>query len=243
MTSKHLSTGSPDPPLVPGKLRLYSMRFCPYAQRAQLVLDVKKIPYDVVWVNLTKKPEWLAQKNPLSKVPVLQLEEGSILYESLIVSDFLDEAFPETPLYPSDPLLKAKDKLLVERFNSVILPFFKIVFSSTVQPEESAAILDGLEIFEKELEKRGKPFFGGNRPGMLDLMIWPWFERFELLGIMSDEKFVIPRGRFLRLDKWEDDMKVDDGVRVSFLDVDKHAKYVQTRKATGTPAYDSILES
>jgi hypothetical protein len=36
-------TGSTNPPLSKGKLRLYSMRFCPYAQRVHLVLDAKKI--------------------------------------------------------------------------------------------------------------------------------------------------------------------------------------------------------
>lgn len=36
--------GSVAPPIVPGKIRLYSMRFCPYAQRIHLVLDAKHIP-------------------------------------------------------------------------------------------------------------------------------------------------------------------------------------------------------
>lgn len=39
-----LVSGSILPALVPGKIRLYSMRFCPYAQRIHLVLDAKQIP-------------------------------------------------------------------------------------------------------------------------------------------------------------------------------------------------------
>ena len=44
------------------------------------------------------------------------------------------------------------------------------------------------QTFEKELVDRGTPFFFGDRPGMLDLMIWPWVERFPAarkLGLTS----------------------------------------------------------
>ena len=39
------SAGSEFPPLKPGILRLYSMRFCPYSQRVRLVLEAKNIKY------------------------------------------------------------------------------------------------------------------------------------------------------------------------------------------------------
>ena len=43
MSLKHLGPGSQNPPLTKGKLRIYSMVFCPYAQRVRLVLAAKKI--------------------------------------------------------------------------------------------------------------------------------------------------------------------------------------------------------
>jgi hypothetical protein len=39
----------------------------------------------------------------------------------------------------------------------------------------------------------------GDKPGMLDYMIWPWCERSEMLKIMGGDQFVLPRERFLRL--------------------------------------------
>ena len=44
MSLKHLKAGSEMPPLKEGKLRLYSMVFCPYAQRTRLILAAKNIP-------------------------------------------------------------------------------------------------------------------------------------------------------------------------------------------------------
>jgi hypothetical protein len=43
MSQKALTIGNEFPPLTPGMLRLYSMRFCPYSQRVRLVLEAKKI--------------------------------------------------------------------------------------------------------------------------------------------------------------------------------------------------------
>jgi len=242
MSAKHFSVGSVPPPLVPGKLRLYSMRFCPYAQRIHLVLDAKRVPYDIVYVNLTHKPDWLIEKSLLNKVPCIELEDGETLYESLIIADYLDEAYPQNKLYPSNPLAKAKDKLLIDRFNGVISTMSKGLYQETLEQDIFNEALSGLEFFDRELAKRGTPFFGGSKPGMLDLMIWPWCERADVIRIIKGEQFVIPRDRFLRLLEWRVAMKEDPVVRVSFLDAEVHAKYMRSRLA-GTPQYDLIADS
>ncbi|KAL7298222.1 hypothetical protein TKK_0009212 [Trichogramma kaykai] len=235
--TKHLTIGSKAPPLQPGKLRLYSMRFCPYAQRIHLVLDAKNTPYDVVYVNLSQKPEWLQEKSPLGKVPCLELENGETLYESLIIAEYLDEMFPDHRLYPTDPLYKAKDKLLIERFNDVITSMYKLYLGKVVDKDLFEEALEGLDLFDQELIKRGTPFFGGSRPGMLDLMIWPWCERADIIQILRGDQYIIPNDRFSRLLQWKNAMKEDPGVKKSYLDSETHAKYMKSRQA-GSPQYD-----
>ena len=44
MSQLAYTAGSTFPPLTPGVVRLYSMRFCPYSQRVRLVLAAKNIP-------------------------------------------------------------------------------------------------------------------------------------------------------------------------------------------------------
>lgn len=58
--------GDPLPPFT-GKLRVYNMRFCPFAQRTILALNAKEIDYEVVNIDLVDKPEWLASKSAFSK--------------------------------------------------------------------------------------------------------------------------------------------------------------------------------
>lgn len=67
------------------------MRFCPFAQRAHLVLEAKNIPYHTANINLKEKPEWFETKSPLGKVPSLEIPsvKGDPLIESLIIADYL----------------------------------------------------------------------------------------------------------------------------------------------------------
>lgn len=79
-----------------------------------------------MYINLKNKPEWLLTKSPLGKVPCLELQTGETLYESLVISDYLDEAYPVNRLHPTKPLAKAQDRLLIERFNEVITLMYRV---------------------------------------------------------------------------------------------------------------------
>lgn len=239
MSEKHLSIGSSEPPLQEGKWRLYSMRFCPYAQRVHLVLDAKKIPYDTVYVNVTDKPDWLFEKSPHGKVPAIEMD-GEVLYESLIIADFLDEKYRNRPLYPKDPLKKAKDKIIIENFHKVIGALFKISKFNSAAEEHLEDFFTGLDFYEQELNERCNKYFSGDKPGMVDYMIWPWCERADMLKLLGGDRFVLPKDRFKRLMEWRGDMKEDEAVKCSYLEPAIHAKYLKSYKA-GYPDYDIIL--
>lgn len=58
-------------------------------------------------------------KSPMGKVPALELDNGEVLYESLIIADYLDEKYHAHRLHAKDPLQKAKDQLLLKQFSKV----------------------------------------------------------------------------------------------------------------------------
>lgn len=171
------------------------MRFCPYAQRIHIVLEAKKIPYHTFNINLTDKPEWLTKYSLLGKVPSLGLttEKGQpFIHESLVIADYLDEKYPEKRLYPTEPVAKALDRLLIEQFNGVITAYYKAIND----PNALDDLAKGLDTFEAELKKRGTAFFSGKVPGMLDYMIWPWFER---IAFLKYKGFEMDKGRHAQL--------------------------------------------
>ncbi|CAF3380130.1 unnamed protein product [Rotaria sp. Silwood2] len=237
MTSvpKHLKTGSECPPLKENQLRLYGMRFCPYVQRAKLVLAAKNIPYEEININLVEKPEWYLEKTPPGQVPALEwidndTKEVRFIPESLIVSDYLDETKAENRLQPNDSYVKAQQRILVERFNNVVSPFYKFLRSHGTEGSED--LNKSLTTYENALNDT---YFGGSKPAMVDYMLWPWFERLPLL-IDVGFQFNVD-GKLPKLAAWIKAMEADKNVqkvKVPFELTKKYmAGYVQ-----GKPEYD-----
>jgi len=247
MNSKHLSAGSPYPPLKDGKLRFYNMRFCPYAQRSLLVAYAKGVPLDIVNVDLKDKPEWLFEKNPGAKVPTIETAQGS-LYESLLVSDYLDEVYPKGPLYPKDPFKKTLDKIWMENISKVTGPFYRIFFAkgdAEKIKEGLKELLEGLELFDKELKKRGTLFFAGNEaPGMLDYMFWPWMERIPVLKLALPDAldYEAQKVKNAALEKWRQAMKNDPAVQAVYISPENHHLFMKSFAHNPKPNYDLLAE-
>ncbi|XP_047486611.1 pyrimidodiazepine synthase-like [Penaeus chinensis] len=239
MSDKHLAAGSPCPPLQPGVMRIYSMRFCPFAQRVRLVLDAKGVNFELVNINTHSKPDWFLGKSPLGKVPVLE-RDGEIICESAILSDYLDEVYPEPALYPKDPWKKAHDRSLAELWSKVYGPMYKMYSAKGDKQAKTKAFedfLSGLDLFERELAKRGSTYFGGERPGMLDYMIWPHAERFAMLTMLAGDGYEIPQHRHPNMFSWINRMKEDPAVKTTYLTPEQHFEFVKGFIG-GNPEYD-----
>ena len=75
---------------------LYSFRRCPYAIRARMTLFYAGIAVEIREVDLKNKPAHLLEISPKGTVPVLQLANGEVLEESLVIMNWvLNQADPE----------------------------------------------------------------------------------------------------------------------------------------------------
>lgn len=178
------------------------MRFCPFAQRAHLILNAKNIPYHVININLNDKPEWYLEVNSSGKVPALHLvnEPGSpFLSESLIITEYLDEKYPQNPVYPKDPATKALDKVWIEKFSPIQGAVVKILLGDENTEKALNDITQTLSLFETELKKRGTPYFSGEKPGILDYAIWPWFERLAAINSVVGDTFSLKEDTYPNL--------------------------------------------
>jgi hypothetical protein len=76
----------------------------------RIALSEKQIAWEPIHVNLRadehKTPQFLAL-NPYGKVPVV-IDEGSVIYESTVVNEYLEDRFPESALMPRTPLGRAE---------------------------------------------------------------------------------------------------------------------------------------
>jgi stringent starvation protein A len=100
-------------------VKLYDAPRCPFCARVRIALAEKGLAYETVVIDLSNRPAFLYELNPVGKVPVLD-DDGFILPESDVIMEYLDDRFPEAPLLPPDPRERAAARLAVYRFDDLL---------------------------------------------------------------------------------------------------------------------------
>jgi glutathione S-transferase len=101
-------------------LTLYDADRCPYCARVRIVLAEKGVEHEVVAIDLSDRPAWLYEKNPLGKVPVLEDGPGFTLPESDVIMEYVEERYPRPALLPADAAERALARLQVHRFDDLL---------------------------------------------------------------------------------------------------------------------------
>lgn len=102
-------------------LILHSYRRCPFAMRVRIVLHEKEIPFQVKEEDLKNKSPELLRLHPEGRVPLL-LHGTHVIYESSVITEYLEDAFPKPSLLPKDPALRAEARLWTYWCNTTFKP-------------------------------------------------------------------------------------------------------------------------
>jgi glutathione S-transferase len=93
-------------------IRLCGFHISNYHNKVRIALLEKGIAFEEdAGVKPSQKPDYLA-KSPLGKVPYLEVD-GERLCESGVILEYLEDAYPEKPLLPKDPLARARVREIV----------------------------------------------------------------------------------------------------------------------------------
>lgn len=94
-------------------LRLCGFHLSNYHNKVRIALLEKGIGFEEdAGCRPSQKDEFLA-RSPMGKVPFVELDGGVRLSESQAICEYLEEAYPQKPLYPRDPLARAKVRELI----------------------------------------------------------------------------------------------------------------------------------
>jgi glutathione S-transferase len=153
-------------------LTLYDADRCPFCARARIVLAEKGLTYDPVAIDLSSRPAWLYEKNPLGKVPVLE-EDTLCLPESTVIMEYLEERYPEPALLPADPAERALARLTIWRFDDS----FGDDYYAARRGEEEAVFRFESRLGALDQALTGRPFLTGADYGLADIAYLPWLPR------------------------------------------------------------------
>jgi glutathione S-transferase len=170
-------------------ITLYDADRCPYCARVRITLAEKGIEYEPVMIDLDDRPGWIYEKNPLGRVPVLE-EDTFVLAESAVIDEYLDERYPDPPLWPADPGDRALGRMLVFRFDEVSKPYYALRRGD----EGARGRLDAaLATLAGALEER--PFLSGQGFGLADIAYIPWILR-------ARDRMAVDLSRYPALSEW-----------------------------------------
>jgi len=157
---------------------------CPFAQRTRMVLLEKGIDFSLTEIDLDAKPDWFLEISPYAKVPVIR-HGDAVLWESAVINEYLEEAYPEPALLPRDPVRRAQARIWIDFANTRMVPH---VYKMMLRQDEEGQALHRRRLTEAVLameqglrDLSSGPYWLGTEPSLVDFTFFPHVQRFVAL--------------------------------------------------------------
>ncbi|RJF86356.1 maleylacetoacetate isomerase [Oleomonas cavernae] len=164
--------------------------------RVRIALNLKGVEAAQAFHHLRRgeqrDPAYLAL-NPQGLVPALEMDDGSVLTQSLAIVEWLDEVFPEPPLLPGEPLLRARVRAFAVAIACDVHPVqnLKVLARLRTLGLDEAAVTDwaawvnreGLAACEALLADGAGPFCLGAAPTLADICLVPQLGNARRFGV------------------------------------------------------------
>jgi maleylacetoacetate isomerase len=166
-------------------MRLYTFPSSSASYRARIALHLKQVPFETVTVNLLggeHRGAAYRERNPHGRVPALELDDGTVIGQSLAIFDYLEHAYPKPPIYPADPVTRARALAVALTVIADIHPLNNTMVLNYLRDQmgqDQAArdrwyatwVRNGLAAIEELID--GDPFCFGDYPTVADICLVP----------------------------------------------------------------------
>ena len=164
-----------------------------YSQRVRMVLAEKGVAVEIINVEKNQYPEDLVALNPYNSLPTL-VDRDLVLYETMIMMEYLDERFPHPPLLPVYPVARAQSRLFAHRIqkdwcglvDTIVAGRSKETVIEKARKELREGLITIAPIFTE------KEFFMSDEFTLVDCCFAPIRWRLPVLGISLPPKSAKP---------------------------------------------------
>lgn len=151
----------------------------PYVRKVRVVMAEKKLDYAFIQENVWAADTTIQQTNPLGKVPCLVMEDGSTLYDSRVIAEYLDTLTPVCKLLPPNGRDRAEVKVWEALADGVLDAAVLVRLETTLRPEAQQSpewierqwgkVHAGLRVMSERLGESG--FCSGNHYSLADVAV------------------------------------------------------------------------
>ncbi len=183
------------------KIELISFALCPYVQRSVITLLYKGVEFKTTYIDLNDKPEWFLKISPLGKVPVMRVNGNTVIFESAVINEFLDETHPPS-LHPKDPVRRAHNRAWIEFGSTLLVDLFHMLRTTNRSDfsESEVKLFDKLRRLEQSTTG---PYFNGDDFSLVDSAYAPLFMRLDLVTLPHIRQQL---ANLTRLQQWSDSL-------------------------------------
>jgi glutathione S-transferase len=149
-------------------MKLLASLASPYTRKVRVVLAEKKIDFDMELVDVAPAENPVNAHNALGKIPTLVLDDGTALYDSRVIVEFLDHASPLNRLLPAD----FRDRVQVRRWEALadgVVDAGMLVRGGYQLDKQLARMRRGMARLAAELE--GRNWCQGERYSLADIAL------------------------------------------------------------------------
>ncbi|KAH9320638.1 hypothetical protein KI387_015277, partial [Taxus chinensis] len=188
------------------KIKVFKLWVSPYVNRVLIALEELGIPYDSQEEDIFNKSSELLEANPIHKTVPAIIHRGKPLSESLIILEYIHETFSSSSssLLPHHPYDKAIARFWADFVDN---KFWKAGYDVIIREgeDQEKAKKEFIESFlqlEEALKNvsGGKPYFGGDSFGYIDIVLVPYLPLWPSAEILGD--FRIPFEKCPHLSAW-----------------------------------------
>jgi glutathione S-transferase len=160
---------------------------CPYAQRSWIALLELGIAFEPVEIELGKdnKTDWFRAMNPNGTVPTIK-HGDTVLYESLVVNEYLCETFESNNLMPSTAGDRALARILMSRCDAKLVKLGYSYLShkrdedATKDDQLRSQLEEELRFLDITIGESGGTYFLGDKLTLVDIAFIPFFQRMSV---------------------------------------------------------------
>ncbi|MQL83297.1 hypothetical protein Taro_015795 [Colocasia esculenta] len=226
-------------------VRVLGVLASPFAMRPRIALNLKKVEYEFVVETMNPKSELLLKSNPVyKKIPVL-IHNGNPVCESLVIVQYIDEVWSSSqPILPADPYDRAVARFWAAYIDDKWFPSLMGIAKAQTDADRASSteqMLAGLQLLEEAFAtcSKGKPFFGGDALGYLDIALGCYLGWVRAIGQMYAIQ-VLDGAKTPQLAAWAERFCADEAVKEVMPETEtlvEFAKMMAARwKAAPAPA-------